>query len=162
VVKEIDSFSLETHEGEYENWPLETRLYFKREDTQTKVPGFAIEAQYQLPIGYLLITSWDCPFEESNNFLLLDSEFSCVAQNELKPYFNTYLLCAHWPISDDAFVLHYASDLFFTLSIQASFLGKRLCLEVVAEDSLTEDMKRSVHEYEKQLEEVRKTFGGRV
>lgn len=67
-MQSITQFSLEKHDGPYESWPRLTRLFANGVDTGKKVPGFIIEAQYQCRDGYLLITSQDCLFEESNDF----------------------------------------------------------------------------------------------
>lgn len=119
-MKKITSFSLEKHEGAYELWPRRTRLFFDGVDTGTKIPGFTIEAQYECDDGYLLITSQDCPFEESNDFMLLTPAFRLIAHKDLCEPYESFLLHAHWPISENSIRLHYF-DVFMTLSIQKSW-----------------------------------------
>ena len=117
----IDKFSLETHPGAYECWPKCSRLFFNGVETGTRLPGYLIEAQYQCATGYLIITSQDCPFEESNDFFLLTPEFLVLTHKELMVPFQSFLLHAHWPISDKAVRLHYQGNLFMTLSIRQSW-----------------------------------------
>ena len=120
-MKKIESFSLEKHEGTYELWPRRTRLFFDGVDTGTKIPGFIIEAQYKCDEGYLLITSQDCPFEESNVFILLTPSFHSIAYKGLCVAYESFLLDAHWPISESAIRLHYYENVFMTLSIHKSW-----------------------------------------
>ncbi len=118
-------FSLEKHDGPYEKWPLTSRLFVNGEDTRTKLPGFVIECAYTCSVGYLIITSWDCPYEEFNNFTLLNHAFESVAKTALGAMYDTYLLDAHMPISDHALGLTYYRDLHYTLSIEAGFSGRK-------------------------------------
>lgn len=117
-MEEIGNFSLEVHQGPYENWPRKSRLYFNDTDTLVKIPGYDIEAQYKNELGYLLITSHDCPFEESNEFIFLDFNYRVLAANELLVDYGTYLLYAHWPTSSNTLRLHYLSEEFYDLSIK--------------------------------------------
>jgi hypothetical protein len=119
-MERIDAFSLAKHEGPYEKWPRRTRLYFNGNDTGVDIPGYIVEGQYRCSEGYLLITSHDCPFEESNDFLLLGSDFRVLAQNRLGVPYASFLIHAHWPISSQSLRLHYYERLFFTLSIEKS------------------------------------------
>jgi hypothetical protein len=121
----ISSFSLEKHEGPYESWPRLTRLFFDGQATGTSVPGYVIEAQYRCPEGYLLITSQDCPFEESSDFILLSPRFEVVAQRFLGEMYGSYLLHAHWPRAEGSLVLHYYQALCFTLSIRHWWFGRK-------------------------------------
>jgi hypothetical protein len=143
---QISAFSLESHAGPYETWPRRTRLYFNGEFTGVSIPGFIIEAQYQLARGFLLITSQDCPFEESNDFLLLDSQFKQLAHNELLVPYGSFLLHAHWPESQNSWLLHYHESLIFRLSIQEwpLHLGLRLILEEVPDADLDDRARQSI------------------
>lgn len=120
-MKKIESFTLEKHEGAYELWPRRTRLFFDGVYTGAKIPGFIIEAQYECDDGYLLITSQDCPFEESNDFILLSPSFHSIAHKDLGVPYDSYLLHAHWPITENSIRLHYYENVLMTLSIQKSW-----------------------------------------
>ncbi|WP_150050272.1 MULTISPECIES: hypothetical protein [Methylomonas] len=113
----IDHFSLENHPGPYQTWPSTSRLYFAGLDTGVSLPGYFIEAQYQCDAGYLLITSYDCPFEESNEFLLLGTRFEALASKRLIVPNQSFLLNAHWPVSPTELALHYYEELFYRLTI---------------------------------------------
>ena len=76
-------YTLQQHDGPYAAWPLTSALRLDGQDTGQRVPGFVIDAQYDTPLGALLITSWDCLFEEANDFLLLGSTHRVVARKQL-------------------------------------------------------------------------------
>jgi hypothetical protein len=123
----IEAFSLVKHDGPYESWPARTRLVRDGVATATEIPGYEIEAQYRTDGGYLLVTSFDCPFEESNAFVLLDARLAVVARRELLVPYGSFLLHAHWPIDTSTLALHYYEELFYTLHIQPPrrFFGRR-------------------------------------
>ncbi|MEC5385148.1 hypothetical protein VVD49_05400 [Uliginosibacterium sp. H3] len=114
----ISILSLEKHDGEYKDWPKLTRLYCNGIDTGRKIPGYLIEAQYRCAEGYLLVTSQDCPFEESNDFLLLDAHFDLIATAGLLVPYASFLINEHWPLSDRSIRIHYYGDLFMDLAIE--------------------------------------------
>ncbi|MBB6092462.1 hypothetical protein HNQ60_001340 [Povalibacter uvarum] len=152
-MRSTQSFSLEKHSGPYEKWPRETRLFFDGEFTGTSIPGFIIEAQYELGPGYLIITSQDCPFEESNDFVLLDRQFRRIAHRQLLVWYETFLLNAHWPVADDALVLHYHETLFFKLSVKRRFFGRgyRFGLRHIRRFENDARMKESVRQLRERL-----------
>lgn len=114
----IDSFTLAQHDGPYERWPLTTPLLLDGVPTGQRVPGFVIEGQYRWHEFVLLINSWDCPFEESYDFLLLDAGHRVVARASLGVPYDTFLLHAHWPIDDTSLRLHFHERDCYTLSVQ--------------------------------------------
>jgi len=62
---------------------------FKNGDYVGKsIPGYFIERQYLLDDGhYFLITSYDCPFEEQCDLLLLDKDYNQIAKRSLIPWY---------------------------------------------------------------------------
>ena len=112
-------YTLQQHEGPYAAWPLTSALRLDGQDTGQRVPGFVIDAQYDTPLGALLITSWDCLFEEANDFLLLGRTHRVVARKQLGAPYASYLLHAHWPVDAHTLVLHYQNHLFYTLTVLA-------------------------------------------
>ena len=132
-MRATDDFHLEKHSGPYESWPRLTRLFRGGQFTGCSIPGFVIEAQYECSAGYLLITSQDCPFEESNDFVLLDRTCNRLAHADLLAPYATFLLNAHWPESDAALLLHYSETLFYRLMIKPRLFGRgyRLRLQQV-------------------------------
>ena len=120
-MEKITLLSLEKHQGLYESWARFSRLYANGVDTQKRVPGYVIEAQYKCEEGYLVITSQDCPFEESNDFLLLDHVFETVAKSGIGIPYSPFLVSDHWPISKKAIRIHFNEELFYTLSIEEAW-----------------------------------------
>ena len=116
-MERIEAFSFATNLGPQDGWPATTRLFYEHRDTGTDIPGFTIEGQYRCNDGYLLITSFDCPFEESNEFILLDNEFNKIAQHLLFAPYYSFSLHAHWPIGPRSLRLHYYTECFYTLTI---------------------------------------------
>lgn len=113
----IARYSLEPHEGPYERWPLTSRLCLDGVPLDAQVPGYVIEAQYDTPHGVLLVNSFDCPFEESNAFVLLDPAHRIVAQRELLAPYASWLLDAHWPEGPATLALHYHVGVFMRLDV---------------------------------------------
>jgi hypothetical protein len=117
MLEPITSFSLASHDGPYESWPLRTPLFNNGVATRTQIPGFVLDAQYRCADGFLLITSWDCPFEESYDFSLLGHDYALLARASLGVPYGTFLLHAHWPLDDQSLRLHFYTDLIYTLRI---------------------------------------------
>lgn len=143
-MEKIQSFTLERHKGPYESWPRRTRLFFNDKDTGKTVPGYVVEGQYTAGDLYLLITSQDCPFEESNDFILLNGSFEIVARDALVPWwFNTYLINTHWPTSDRAIRIHYHDGAIYDLRIEEiSVFGiKTFKLKLKRTDDYVDDRK---------------------
>ncbi len=87
-MKKINIFSLIQHTGDYATWPLKTQLLINQQPTQTYLPGYQLLHQFQLTSGeYLLITDWDCPFEEATEVLLLSADLTLAARHTFSvPY----------------------------------------------------------------------------
>jgi hypothetical protein len=119
----ISLFSLETHTGPYEKWPLKTRLFADGKDTGRVISGYVIEAQYKCFGGYLIITSYDCLFEESNTFLLLDDSYQTLATGGLGVMYDTFLLENHRALSATALELDYGDGLRYILALKPQLFG---------------------------------------
>jgi hypothetical protein len=113
----INSYALATHDGPYADWPLTTRLLCDGSPTGAGVPGYVIEGQYRWREFVLLLTTWDCPFEESCELLLLDAEHRVVARTSLGAPYASVRLHAHWPIDAMSLRLHCEVRDCYTLSI---------------------------------------------
>lgn len=131
-MQKIDLFGLEKHNGPYQNWPRQTRLFFNGADTGQMIHGYVIEAQYRFSKGYILITSLDSFFEQSNDIFLLNKKFKILTKMELCLPSASCLLCSHQSISEREIRLQYSDRLIFTLSILKKnfFLWKRYSLKV--------------------------------
>jgi hypothetical protein len=115
----IDRYSLEPHAGPYSSWPLDSALRVNGTLTQARVPGYVVEAQYETSLGDVLVTSYDCPFEEASVFVLLDRSYAIVSRAKLVVPYGSFLLHAHWPMDASTVGLHYYGDMFYTLRVVA-------------------------------------------
>jgi hypothetical protein len=106
----ITKFSLEKHTGPYETWGTKSRLHVDGAPTRLRVPGFNMEAQYSIGDGYVLITSYGCPFEESQNFLLLNHGLRIVGRKCLGHAYSSFLLMRHYPIDANRIALEFAEN----------------------------------------------------
>jgi hypothetical protein len=88
----IARFTLERHAGPYERWPSRSRLFADGRATATRVPGCSLLHQFRMDDGYLLVTDYDCPFEEVTAFTLLDERLRVVAERKIGWMYNTFLL----------------------------------------------------------------------
>jgi hypothetical protein len=92
VVSPTARFALERHAGPYERWPSRSRLFVDGRATATRMAGYSLLHQYELDDGWLLVTDYDCPFEEVTAFTLLDPELRIVAERKIGWMYNTFLL----------------------------------------------------------------------
>jgi hypothetical protein len=113
TITAINDFTIEQHEGPYVDWSSRSRLYYKGEACDCYVPGYVLEAQYKIIDGYILVISYDCPFEESNKILFLNDVLIIKAKTTIEGE----LLYAHWSCDDDKIVLHFYGNNFYILSI---------------------------------------------
>lgn len=135
----ITAFSLLTARTDgLELNPLKMPLYFNGQHTHTFIAGLVIEGQYRCVLpnktsGYLVITSFDCPFEESTEFSLLDEAFKLIATTSLAQMYDSFLLHSHWPIADNRLRLHYYGQFVLDLVITAgsSWLTARPKLKLI-------------------------------
>jgi hypothetical protein len=124
LMQPIELFSLESHAGPYEKWPLRTRLFADGVDSGQTVSGFVIEAQYRCQAGYLLITSYDCLYEAANTFTLLNDSVETIASTGLGVMYNTFLLEKQRPTSANSLELDYGDGLVYSLAIGSCVLGR--------------------------------------
>ncbi|HEY2584861.1 MAG TPA: hypothetical protein VGI81_03730 [Tepidisphaeraceae bacterium] len=101
---------MEKHLGPYETWGTTSALYADGSATGRHVPGFAIEVQYACGDGFVLITSYDCPFEEAQNFLLLDRAFRVTGREFLGVMYGSYMLMKSYVVDDSRIALEFAGD----------------------------------------------------
>jgi hypothetical protein len=87
-MRRIERFTLLAQTDYPGDWPLESLLIADGEATQTHVPGVEILEQFEIIAGYLLVTDYDCPFEETFHFILLDHDLRPVARRSLGARFS--------------------------------------------------------------------------
>lgn len=113
----IDNFSIEAHEGDYDNWPLKSVLYFNGEKLNVKVSGYVIEKQYELPNYFLLLINWDCPYEEGCEIVVLSKAFKIVVNCSFTPFYHSYLLTSFSELSSNQYKLVFNDSDCFELTI---------------------------------------------
>ena len=86
-------FSVETHLGPYESWPLRSHLILDGVPSHLKVKGYKLLCQFETAAGYLLVTDYDCPFEEAANFVLVLKDLQKVLSiRTVGAMYSTFLL----------------------------------------------------------------------
>ncbi len=88
----VDRFELQAHDGPYQSWPGRSRLIVDGELHTTAIPGYVLLRQYALPDGYLLVTDFDCAFEESTCFTLLSLNLRVTSHRTLGGMYSSFLL----------------------------------------------------------------------
>ncbi|MCL2658010.1 MAG: hypothetical protein FWD62_11470 [Betaproteobacteria bacterium] len=97
-MKAIERFSLAAHSGDYASWPLRTPLYFDSRASSLKVSGYQLLHQFETIAGYLIVTDYDCPFEEAVSFTLIDSSLTRILSERRigAPYCSCWLKSIEW------------------------------------------------------------------
>ncbi|WAW09952.1 hypothetical protein NB640_12130 [Oxalobacter vibrioformis] len=90
---EITRFSLEKHRGPYEKWPLKTRLVADGAMLDLTIGGYTLLRQFETEAGYLLVTDYDCMYEEVISFTLIDKACTRVlSHRQIGAPYQTYWL----------------------------------------------------------------------
>lgn len=85
-------FRLEKHEGPYDKWPLRSRLFLDGEPTGIFLPGYSLLCQFETPYGFILVTDYDCPYEEITNFAFISRQMRLVSCRWLGWMYTSFLL----------------------------------------------------------------------
>jgi hypothetical protein len=119
-MKPINRFALEKHDGPYEKWPLRSRLSLDGTPTDLFLPGYALWHQFETPGGYILVTDYDCPYEEITNFALFSKDFRLNSCRWLGWMYETFLLERIDWIDERTFIAFIGgSDHYWRLSIRS-------------------------------------------
>lgn len=79
--------------------------------TRTRIPGYCLLHQFKTQFGYLLITDFDCPFEEATSFSLLSFSNQLLSHHTLGvPYGSFNLERIDWIDETSAKVVFYEKD----------------------------------------------------
>ena len=106
----ITQFGLEKHEGPYEQWPLHSRLLSDDKPTEISLPGYSLLHQFETPYGFVLVTDYDCPFEEITNFALVSSQMRLVSCRWLGWMYASYLLDRVEWVNDRTFIAVFCGN----------------------------------------------------
>jgi hypothetical protein len=110
AMQPLTTFSLQKHAGPYESWPLVSGLLREGIGVGKNVPGYVLEAQYRCHVGYLFVTSWDCPFEEQLEVVLTDERFDILDSRSIGAMYDSTWLMSHEPLGDSQLLLHCDND----------------------------------------------------
>ena len=141
----INSFTLVQHLGEYEQWPLATEVLLDGQASGKQIPGYVIEAQYAHDNYYLLVTSWDCPFEEAQTFVLLSHDLSVLDKKTIGAAYSSIWLQGHEPQGENAVMFHCDGD----LDVLATILPKGKLSLTKFERSTGERLQTSMFDWRK-------------
>lgn len=125
----IDKFSLQEHDGEYEDRPLKSLLHYCGEALGMKVPGYVIDKQFELANYFLLFISWDCPFEEGCEIVALNKLNKIVGSYSFSPLYSSYNLLAVAEVAKDRYKLTFNESAHYEVLI--NYPKKRLLSRVV-------------------------------
>ncbi len=88
----IDRFRLAVHPGEYATWPERTPLLSIDGATDLAILGYSLRHQFEVDGEFLLITDFDCPFEESTCMTLIDRDLRIRAERSLAVPYGSFQL----------------------------------------------------------------------
>ena len=91
-MKLINRFHLQQHEGPYEKWPVRSRLFADGEPTGILLPGYSLLYQFETPYGFVLVTDYDCPYEETTSFSFISSQMRLLSCRRLGWMYTSFLL----------------------------------------------------------------------
>ncbi|MBK5413163.1 hypothetical protein [Pseudomonas sp. TH31] len=77
-MKAIERFALVQHHGPDENWPEKNPVIIDGRASSLAISGFNLLRQYETAAGYLLVTDFDCPYEEAVCFVLVSQDLETV------------------------------------------------------------------------------------
>ena len=119
-MKKLKVFALTKHAGPYDSWPQHSELVKGGVSTGKNIPGYVIEAQYEYQHGFLLVTSWDCSFEEAQTFILLSHELDLVYEETLGVAYASVWMEGHEPINECSVIFHCNGDLDILATVESS------------------------------------------
>ena len=121
-MKKISCFSFKPQPGPYETWSLCSELILNGNPTGKYVPGFVIGAQYAYKDLYLLVTSWDCPYEESQEFILLSKDLTVLCKKHIGHIYSTVIIESHEAIAEDQVLFHCNNDVDILVAAKSGLL----------------------------------------
>ncbi|WP_243322296.1 hypothetical protein [Geothrix sp. SG200] len=80
-MQRIDRFTLEEHKGPYDSWGGKSKLLLDGVPTGLNISGYSLLHQIQIPEGYLLVTDFDCPWEETTCFTHISTELKYISSD---------------------------------------------------------------------------------
>lgn len=118
-MRPINRFTLEKHAGPYETWPLRSRLFLDGKPTCISLPGYTLLHQFETSNGYVLVTDYDCPYEEITNFALISKQLRMQSCRWLGWMYETFLLERIEWIDDRTFMAYFCGNLCCRLTVRS-------------------------------------------
>ena len=118
-MKPITRFELEKHDGPYETWPLRSRLSLDGKPTDISLPGYTLLHQFETSNGYILVTDYDCPYEEITSFALISKQLRLQSCRWLGWMYETFLLERIEWIDDRTFTAFFCGNLCCRLTVRS-------------------------------------------
>jgi hypothetical protein len=109
-MKPINRFTLEKHDGPYEKWPVRSRVFLDGKPTDISLPGYRLLHQFETSSGYILVTDYDCPYEEITNFALVSRQLRLQSCRWLGWMYETFLLERIEWIDDRTFTAFFCGN----------------------------------------------------
>ena len=132
-MKPINRFTLEKHDGPYEKWPLRSLLYLDSRPTGISLPGYTLLQQFETLSGYILVTDYDCPYEEITSFALISEQLRLQSCRWIGWMYETFLLERIEWINDWTFTAFFCGNLRCQLTIRTwgiPYIRPRLKLQL--------------------------------
>lgn len=130
-IDQFQDFSLRTPANGPDYSALNSSLLYKGQETGVDVQGIVLDHQFSLSDGYVLVTSWDCPFEEGYEVSLLNREMKLVSHKSIGPIYSSYQLDSMEVVGKSAFRLLFTNGEVYNLVVRAKQIfpfGSRLSL----------------------------------
>jgi hypothetical protein len=130
----ITRFALEQHQGPYETWPSTSLLYVDGVASGLKLPGYQLRYQFEVADGFLLVTDFDCPYEETTCFILLSRQMKVLARRRIGAMYNSFLVDKIEWTHDDEMIATFCTDVPWRIQIKRprfSVMGWRITADPV-------------------------------
>jgi hypothetical protein len=121
-MKEISSFSFKPQPGPYETWSLCSELIKDDKRTGKYIPDFMIGAQHTYKDLYLIVTSWNYPFEKSQEFIFLSKDLTVMCKKHIGHIYSTILLEDHEAIAEDQVLFHCNDEMDILVTAKTGLL----------------------------------------
>ena len=121
-MKKISCFSFNSQPGAYDTWSLCSELILNEKPTGKYVPGFVMGAQYAYKNLLLIVTSWDCPYEESQEFILLSKDLTVLCKKHIGHIYSTVVIESHEAIAEDQVLFHCNDDVDILVTAKSGLL----------------------------------------
>lgn len=128
---EYQDFSFEAPANGPDYSALRSPLLHKGEDTGVEIQGIVLDHQFCLPDGFLLLSSWDCPFEEACEVSLLSPEMKLISHKSIGAMYSSYELDSIESVGENAFRLQFTHGATYSLAVRTKKrlpFGSRLAL----------------------------------